>query len=297
MHIIFLSAINYADKSQNYGDCIIIDTGIELVIYDCGSVEHAERVMQYMLENNYEKVTFILSHNDSDHVKGLQYLIDNNKVERIFTTLLLKYKDRIKKILNDNRRTLNSIGNSVLEKYDNIAALSGQNLIDIYEGEHLLPKGLTFVGPGLEQMLEAVAKNINKQESDIINGETAVNATSLQIAIDMDNDKKMLLCGDASYTLIQGKLCSYNYIQLPHHGKVAHAEKIFGECGPNDTHVTYIVSDNTGNSNGGSDNLTQIARGHRVLNTKNGDVTPMSHRQKNTYNGLAALPLGYYGEL
>lgn len=295
MNIIFLSAINYADKSQNYGDCIIIDTGIELVIYDCGSVEHAERVMQYMLENNYKKVTFILSHNDSDHVKGLQYLIDNNKVERIFTTLLLKYKDRIKKILNDNRRTLNSIGNSVLEKYDNIAALSGQNLIDIYQGAHLLPKGLTFVGPGLEQMLQAVAKNINKQESDIINGETAVNATSLQIAIDMDNDKKMLLCGDASYTLIQGNLRSYDYIQLPHHGKATHAEKIFQECGPNDTLITYIVSDNTGNHNGGSDNLTQVAKGHRVLNTQNGDITIDEPTQTN-YKGLATTPIGFYGK-
>ncbi len=36
--ILILSSKNYPNsESINYGDCILINTGFELVIYDCGS--------------------------------------------------------------------------------------------------------------------------------------------------------------------------------------------------------------------------------------------------------------------
>ena len=58
-------------------------------------------------------------------------------------------------------------------------------------------------------------------------------------------------------------------IQLPHHGKPATADKIFAEkIGKNQT--VYLVSDNTGNSNGGSDELNTV--GKDVRRTWDGDV-------------------------
>ena len=45
--IIILSAKHYeTPESSNYGDCILINTGTELYIYDCGSERHAEEVGQ-----------------------------------------------------------------------------------------------------------------------------------------------------------------------------------------------------------------------------------------------------------
>lgn len=297
MKIKILSSKNYEDPNYNHGDCFIIDTGSRLVIYDCGSEEHARHVIDYMDKNDYQTATFILSHNDSDHVNGLYYLIAQNRIDAIITTLLLKYKTQLLDILDDGRRTRESVGKRITELYDNIAKLSGHKLVDIYQLEKdSLPPELTFIGPELNDMLEAVAKNINNQEGDTIAGETIFNATSLQIAVNL-GAKKMLLCGDASYEMIKGNLCTYDYIQLPHHGKATHAEKIFQECGPDDTHITYLVSDNTGTHNGGSDNLADISIGHCIRNTKYEDIPPIKSSTTNRYNGLAAIPLGSYGDL
>ena len=48
MKVIFLSAKNYSNPSNNNGDCILIDTGTELFIYDCGCEEHAKKVIEYI---------------------------------------------------------------------------------------------------------------------------------------------------------------------------------------------------------------------------------------------------------
>ena len=67
MIVKFLSSLNYEDPSKNNGDCIIVDNGTELVVFDCGCEEHAQRVEQYMLNHNYSSVKIVLSHNDADH--------------------------------------------------------------------------------------------------------------------------------------------------------------------------------------------------------------------------------------
>jgi len=61
----------------------------------------------------------------------------------------------------------------------------------------------------------------------------------------------------------------YNCIQLPHHGKLSQAEDIFAI---KDNNTIYFVSDNTGDSNGGSSKLTlKHKRGHVIYNTLSGD--------------------------
>ena len=108
--IITLSAKHYENaETTNYGDCILINTGTELYIYDCGSSKHAEEVIQYMDKNGYEKATLILSHNDSDHFDGIPTLIANDRISSIRTTLLLKYVDEILERIDDKRRNRDTV--------------------------------------------------------------------------------------------------------------------------------------------------------------------------------------------
>ena len=76
MKVIFMSDKGYDDKTANHGDCILVDTGSSLVIYDCGCGEHAEHVLAYMKKAGYTQAEFILSHNDADHFDGLPHLIE-----------------------------------------------------------------------------------------------------------------------------------------------------------------------------------------------------------------------------
>lgn len=270
MKIIVLSSKKYNEKESNFGDCILIDTGQKLIIYDCGCIEHAQYVMEYMNENGYDKVDVILSHNDTDHYKGIETLIENQKVRSITTLLLLRHIDEILDEIDDKRRTRESIKKQITGYFDNIAKLSGNNLNDSLDDSWILDPCINFVGPNHDYLIEAVAKALDNSESDNIDMETIVNAISVQVEI-IINNKKVLLTGDASYAAIEDKIREYDAIQLPHHGKYEQASKMF-EKNEGREDVIYIVSDNTGNSNGGSDELMKNAMGKRIKNTKGGTV-------------------------
>ena len=263
-----LSARDYEPKGSNYGDCTIIDTNSELVVYDCGCEEHAQRVEQYMKDNGYDKVIVVLSHNDADHFNGIPYLVENNLVSKIYAQLYLKHKDKIKELMNDGRVTNKSLSERIKTDYDNISSLSGKaELIDAIELQEIV-SGVSIVGPDKDYTLEAIAKELKNSEGDTMDCETVINASSVQLSVDI-KDKKLLLCGDCSFESIKDKLFEYKIIQLPHHGKAETAEKIFDEkTGEND--VVYIVSDNTGNTNGGSSKLKSA--GKQVKNTLKGDI-------------------------
>ena len=42
-------------KSGWYGDCIIIYNDDIMVVYDCGSAQHADTVIQFMENNGFKK--------------------------------------------------------------------------------------------------------------------------------------------------------------------------------------------------------------------------------------------------
>lgn len=263
--IIILSAKHYENhNNSNYGDCILINTGAELFVYDCGSDRHAEEVISYMDKNGFKKASLILSHNDSDHFDGIPILIENEKIESIHTVLLLKYVKEILDKIDDKRRNPKTVKADILATYDNIAKLSGCNLKDIYELDGNLSSEVSIIGPEKEYMLDTVAKRLDGREGNTIDGETAVNATSVQVSVKI-NSHTLLLCGDCSFSAIEDKVRNFDIIQLPHHGKVKQAEAIFDKKS-DQCNSYYIVSDNTGGSNGGSDNLKTT--GHRVYNTK-----------------------------
>ena len=271
MKVTFLSANTYDDPSKNNGDCILVDNGIELVIFDCGCEEHAMRVVEYMEANSYEKAKLVLSHNDADHFDGIPYLIEQGVLSEVYTLLLLKYKDELLDRINDKRRTRDSIAKSIEEIYSNIYSLSGEvTLKDIFT-DTKVATGITIPGPNKEYSLDAVAKRIDGRESDDIDKETIVNAVSTQLSVDFGSGKKLLLTGDSSFKSIESTVKSHSAIQLPHHGKLVQAEEIFAV---KDNTTIYYVSDNTGDSNGGSDKLREkYPRGRVIRNTINGDQT------------------------
>lgn len=281
-----LSSKNYNNNDKNCGDCIIIDTGQKAIIYDCGCEEHARKVIKYLNNNNYDKADVILSHNDSDHFNGLKTLIDNGKVSTITTVLLLKHIDDILNEIDDKRRTRESIKRQISEYFDNIYSLSGNNLNDSLDETFSLDPCLNFVGPNYDYLLEAVAQALDNSETDLIDMETIVNAISVQVELIIGNHK-ILLTGDASYAAIEDKIREYDAIQLPHHGKCETAKKVFEKnAGRED--VIYIVSDNTGNSNGGSDELMKKCIGRKIKNTKNEEI----NIDVNSFN---ITRKGYYG--
>ena len=269
MIIKVLSSNEYEDKNRNYGDCFIITKDNEVLIYDCGSEEHALRVIEYLDKLYIDKVKIILSHNDADHFDGILKLLEEDRVEKVYTVLLLKHIDDLLDEIGDGRKTRESIKRQIVEKYDNIAQLGHKGILEDTWGGVKITEGIEVVGPSEEYLLSAFAKSLNTTEGETINSETIVNATSVQVSIDMGHNNKALLCGDCSFAAIEDKFTNYNLIQLPHHGKKDQAEKIF-EANKKRSDVLYIVSDNTGTTNGGSDNL--ITTGYRVKNTKAGDI-------------------------
>ena len=270
MKVKFLSAKNYSDPSKNNGDCILVDNSSELVVYDCGCEEHAQRVLDYMRQHGYRQAKVVLSHNDSDHFDGIPYLIEHGAVSAVYTLLLLKYKKELLNKISDGRMTKDSIARRIAEIYDNIYSLGGR--VDLRDAltDTDVAAGITIPGPDREYALDAVAKRIDNRESDDIDKETIVNAVSIQLSV-VYGVKTLLLTGDSSFTAIEDTVKTHNAIQLPHHGKLRQAEDIFAAKGK-DNAVIYYVSDNTGDSNGGSDDLRKkYPRGHIILNTVDGD--------------------------
>lgn len=268
MNLLILSAKSYDPQGLNYGDCLLLNTGTALVVYDCGCEEHAKRVETYMSDNGFSKAIVILSHNDADHFNGIPYLVEKGLVSKVYTQLFLKHKEEVLKLLDDGRVTEHSIGERIKKVYDNIASLSKQvELVDALTANEVVP-GISIVGPTEEYALDTIAKALDPNESDRIDAETVINAASVQVSIDFAQTR-CLLCGDASFEAIRDKLDDYSVIQLPHHGKPDTADKIFdAKRGKNST--IYLVSDNTGNSNGGSLKLKIL--GKIVHKTATGDI-------------------------
>ena len=265
MQVKILNASTYENTDANNGDSIIIDTNEKMYVYDCGCREHAERAIKYAKDKGYEKFDVILSHNDSDHFDGIPILIESGMVNSVITNLLFKHTDEILKKIDDKRRTKDSVREAIKKDYDNIYSLSGTcKLVDAYEAELA---DINIVGPDYYYMIEAVAKRLDGREGNTLDGDTAVNATSIQLSV-VSGDKKMLLTGDATYEAIKNNLDAHNIIQLCHHGKAETAEKIFEHNSTRDDRnkILYLVSDNTGNTNGGSEKLE--SKGHRIKNTR-----------------------------
>lgn len=144
-----------------------------------------------------------------------------------------------------------------------------------------MPSQMKLIGPSFDYMLQAAAKGLDSREGNTIDNETITNAASVQIQL-TSNDGTFLLTGDCTPAAIPEDidLKKFDYIQLPHHGKSVLAEEIFERVGSK-YDMVYLVSDNMGSSNGGSDDLVHKAKWHIIKNTKiDGDVEFSSKSSK-----------------
>lgn len=293
MSLYVLSSKYYEDNTKDYGDCIVVINNGSALIYDCGSETHAKEAIKLLDENNISKADCVLSHNDDDHYDGFPYLIDNDRVNKFFTVDAKKHKETILNELNDGRRKKNSVGNRIDEIYDNIKELSDKiSIYDIYSYSSSLPSFVKFIGPIKDYFVQTAAKGINDGESDNFDKTTFTNASSIQIEVNLSGTK-ILLTGDCAINAIPNNVNfeKYDYIQIPHHGNEEAADDLIDRVGRNND-IAYLISDNKGNANGGSDNLmtTKLYKTIKAKNTRDDIITiPNGSTTKNSYIPRATM--------
>lgn len=273
------------DTDTRYGDCILLYNDTSLIVFDCGHDRHAEEVKRFLQKNHSIRYVYIvISHNDSDHINGVLALMEYLHVHEynvtVYTALYLKNTKEILEILDDKRRTPEKTREHILKMFDNICEIVQQAQeykfsIENAEVGKRVSTG-TIVGPTVEEFTKVVAAAVESGNSGSkIDGETVMNAASLQLKIKLETSDVILLCGDATPDYLHN-LDIYNIIQLPHHGKLESAQKIFEAL--EDSHSKmYLVSDNTGSgeTSGGSDKLVAYMKEEKyspAKNTRNGIV-------------------------
>lgn len=254
------------DLDTRFGDCILIYDSSCLVVYDCGHDSHANKVGDFLKTHpTISQVNVVFSHNDSDHTDGgiklLNILFDRGYTVTLYTSLYLKSTQKVLKKLDDNRRNPDSTKKHILELFDHIAEIVNKaqefdfTVKNATEGQKF--GNCEIVGPTEDEFCEVVAKAIEDGEVSRIDGETVMNAASVQMKAILDGNQYVLLCGDASPEYLHN-LNSYKIIQLPHHGKLDSATAIFDKLYDSYS-KEYLVSDNTGSAttSGGSEKLVE----------------------------------------
>lgn len=284
-----LTALSHysGDMNTRYGDCILVYDDTRLIVYDCGHEKHAEEVEGFLRKNSsISQVHIVVSHNDSDHTDGIvslmEYLYTKKYAVTVYTSLYLKSTDKVLEILDDGRRTPKATREHILKIFNKICdiVLKAQEYGFAVKDARIntLVSDGAIVGPKEEEFAGVVAAAIEAENTGKkIDGETVMNAASVQLKVRLDNRETVLLCGDATPEYLHN-LNIYDVIQLPHHGKLDNAVSIFGKL--NDRYgKIYLISDNTGSgvTSGGSDELVKYLEEEKfsagqIKNTKNKEV-------------------------
>lgn len=291
------------DLDTRFGDCILIYGNSTLVVYDCGHDDHVKAIDQFLkMHSEINHVYVVISHNDSDHTDGveslLEFLDEKEYMVTVYSSLYLKSAQKVQEQLNDKRRKLDSTKEHILETFDRIKEIV-EKAIDLgFEVENATFgaefAGCVVVGPTEDEFSEVVAKAIEDGEVSHIEGETVMNAASIQIKCPLDGSNTLLLCGDASPAYLHD-LEQYDIIQLPHHGKLDSAKEIFDKL-RDPYSKQFFVSDNTGSAvtSGGSDDLVVYMKQEKLkpaYNTKQG-VVDLPKTLGSSFNGNKGVRLG-----
>ena len=282
------------DVDTRFGDCVLLYDSTSLVVYDCGHARHAQEVEDFLCKNALiSKVHIVISHNDSDHTDGIEKLMEYLHSKKydvtVYSSLYLKSARKVLELLDDGRRTLPATKQHILETFDNIkkivekAQAYGFSIENAAIGTKVLLGSI--VGPTEDEFAAVVAQAIEDDKVTKIDGETVMNAASVQLKYKLENAETVLLCGDASPDYLH-HLDNYDLIQLPHHGKLDNAMNIF-EALKDSYSKDYLISDNTGSgaTSGGSDKLVEYM--------KNEHYSPAF----NTKNGVVSIPRSTYGNV
>ena len=297
------------DTDTKFGDCILLYNNNTLIVYDCGHNKHSETVKSFLNSHpSISQVHIVISHNDADHTNGvidlLDYLKDNNYSTSVYSSLYLKHTKKVMELLDDDRRTKSATKEHILENFDNIAEIvekaTDYSFAVIDATVNTTVASAKVVGPTEEEFVAVVAQAIKDDSVTLIEGETVMNAASVQLKCTLNDGEVILLCGDASPSYLHN-LDSYDIIQLPHHGKLDDAKAIFADLGDSAYRKTFLVSDNTGSAanSGGSTKLKHYMQEEQykaALNTRDG-VVELPDDELNGRNGIATQRRTYYGDL
>lgn len=192
--------------------------------------------------------------------------------------MYLKKARAVLELLNNKTRKLEPTKERILKKFDKIKNIVEQaneykfSVKDAVTGTFVF--GCTIVGPTEDEFVAVVAQAINNNVSDEIEGETVMNAASIQLKCKLETGEVVLLCGDAAPAFLHN-LDGYDIIQLPHHGNYDSAIEIFDKL-KNPGSKLFLISDNTGSgkTSGGADKLLSSAEiaGKRKMHTQNGAI-------------------------
>lgn len=84
-------SVSYIDVGQGNSAFIELPDGKNVLI-DGGDTEYGEVVGEFLKERNVNKIDYMIaSHADSDHIGGLNYILDNYEVENIYRPFQIAY--------------------------------------------------------------------------------------------------------------------------------------------------------------------------------------------------------------
>lgn len=209
-----------------------------VVVYDGGFKIHGEALVSILKKYYFADETdptidiVICSHSDDDHAAGLVELFDHFKVTNLIVNRPWMFSEELFPLVDDGRKTKNSVEIELKEKYSSIANLeetatsAGTNIYDgftslnfddifsplkilsptkemylqlIVESSKTPYKAESLSESVVQKMYAAVRKIMEKWSLDTLRDDvstTAENETSIVMMGDMGSDK-FLLTGDA----------------------------------------------------------------------------------------------------
>ena len=169
-------------------DCIIINTGSEIIMIDTGEEENLDSVHAYMQANGYDKIDLlIITHYDKDHIGGAAEIISTYSVNTVFESRFTSSDARY----YDYHHALNKNGYSASKLQGDYKFQSADCTIEIN-----VPREKKYA---------------NDQD----------NNSSLVVSLTL-GEKKLIFMGDAMEErveeIIGADYRDYDLIKLPHHG-------------------------------------------------------------------------------
>lgn len=190
-------SVHFIDVGQ--GDCILIKTENECALVDAGERGKGEAVVQYLRNQNIEKIDYVfITHPDSDHIGGMPEVLENFKVSKFIMPAIKKENMPTTKIFE---KLLNTIRDKKIDA-ETAVALEVFNL-----GEATL----TVLGP--------------------ISSTSKLNNMSIVIRVVMGKNS-FLLTGDAEIEeetamIKSGCLLQSDVLKAGHHGSKNSSGKDF----------------------------------------------------------------------
>ncbi len=169
-------------------DCIVIDTGENIVMIDTGEDKNVSDITDFMSKKGYDKIdTLILTHPDKDHIGGASEIISAYDVTTV----------------------IEGAHAPLTEEYTLYhATMDEKGIVPI-----ILNGNYSFELDGCEFLIDAPKKQKYTEKQS--------NNSSLVVSLTCGQGR-FLFCGDAMELrlseLTKAKLREYDFVKLPYHG-------------------------------------------------------------------------------